>query len=206
MAPRSISLESARSLGHKRYFTGVPCKNGHVAERQVSNKTCVECAQSAARARYLEDSSKVRKRALEWSRSNPERNRSRVRKWQVENRAHTSERWKIRYASDPSFKCAVLIRGILARVLSASKTAKQGSTCELLGYSAAEFRSHIERQFGKGMSWDNHGQWHVDHIVPVIEMIESGQADPKVVNALSNLMPIWAKENLTKGRRKTCLL
>ncbi len=34
----------AMKAGLRRYFTGIPCRFGHVAERIVSSKDCVECA------------------------------------------------------------------------------------------------------------------------------------------------------------------
>lgn len=41
--PNIADRESARALGLKRYFTGLPCRNGHVAERYVSCGNCTEC-------------------------------------------------------------------------------------------------------------------------------------------------------------------
>lgn len=38
-----ITRADARAQGLKRYFTGKPCKRGHLSERQVSNLTCLEC-------------------------------------------------------------------------------------------------------------------------------------------------------------------
>lgn len=71
-------------------------------------------------------------------------------------------------------------------------------TKDILGYTWLEFKLHLESKFQPGMSWDNHGEWHIDHIVPVAWFIRNKCFDPKVVNALSNLRPLWAKENLMK--------
>ena len=38
-----ISLQEAKEQGLSRYFTGVPCKEGHVEERSVSSRSCLEC-------------------------------------------------------------------------------------------------------------------------------------------------------------------
>lgn len=48
------------------------------------------------------------------------------------------------------------------------------------------------------MSWDNRGEWHIDHIVPVAVMVRDGITDPAIINALTNLQPLWAKDNLAK--------
>ena len=42
--PRIISRAEAKALGLKHYFTGAPCRHGHVAKRQVSSRVCMECA------------------------------------------------------------------------------------------------------------------------------------------------------------------
>jgi 5-methylcytosine-specific restriction endonuclease McrA len=50
-----ISRAEAKALGLKRYFTGIPCKNGHVAEWMTSNYTCMECNKQKHKARYHKD-------------------------------------------------------------------------------------------------------------------------------------------------------
>jgi hypothetical protein len=206
MAARSISLDEARALGLKRYSTGKPCKNGHISERVVSNKTCVECLYERARAKYAEDPSKVKERAIEWSRSNPERNRARSAAWQKNNQDRISERWRRQYANDPEFRCRSILRSMVSRVIKLTKRGKTSKTFDALGYSAGDFMAHIERQFLQGMAWENHGEWHVDHISSVAELTASGVFDPAVINCLSNLRPIWASDNLRKGATQTYLL
>jgi hypothetical protein len=65
-----ISMQQAAKRGLTRYFTGKPCKNGHVAERLVSNGNCIECALiwTARWQRHNWD----RVREARWRRNNPE--------------------------------------------------------------------------------------------------------------------------------------
>lgn len=72
-------------------------------------------------------------------------------------------------------------------------------TEEILGYTKKQLKNHIELQFLEGMSWQNHGEWHIDHIKPVFAFVKEGTTDPKIINALENLQPLWAKDNLRKG-------
>src|SRR3546814_3330220 len=45
---------------------------------------------------------------------------------------------------------------------------KNGRSWEILvGYTVADLMAHLERQFLPGMSWDNRGEWHIDHIRPL---------------------------------------
>lgn len=51
------------------------------------------------------------------------------------------------------------------------------------------------------MNWSNRGEWHLDHKKPVSRFIKQGITDPSIINALSNLQPLWAHENLSKGNK-----
>ncbi len=48
-----ISAKEAKEAGLKVYFTGIACKNGHVAERYVGNRECVECDRARKLARKV---------------------------------------------------------------------------------------------------------------------------------------------------------
>lgn len=76
---------------------------------------------------------------------------------------------------------------------------------ELLGYSASDLKKHIEKQFKPGMSWDNYGLrgWHIDHIIPrsAFNFRSSQDSDFHRCWALKNLQPMWAKENIRKGKK-----
>lgn len=78
----------------------------------------------------------------------------------------------------------------------------------LLGYSAADLRAHLERQFERGMNWDNYGEWHVDHILPVASFSFASPDDPefKACWALANLRPLWGTDNLCKSDKRLFLL
>jgi hypothetical protein len=62
---------------------------------------------------------------------------------------------------------------------------------------------HLEKQFSNGMSWDNYGEWHVDHIKPMssFDMIEEGDKEFLECWSLKNLRPLWGEENLSKGSK-----
>jgi hypothetical protein len=74
---------------------------------------------------------------------------------------------------------------------------KEGHTIDLIGYSALELKNHITSLFTEGMSWDNYGEWHIDHIKPIISFTKDTPMD--IVNALSNLQPLWATTREING-------
>ena len=74
---------------------------------------------------------------------------------------------------------------------------KEKATIELLGYSALDLKNHIASLFTDGMSWNNYGEWHIDHIKKVISF--SKNTPQNIVNALSNLRPLWATTREING-------
>lgn len=88
-------------------------------------------------------------------------------------------------------------RNILKRHLKYINSEKITRTSDILGYTPLELKKHLEYLFKDGMNWENYGEWHVDHIKPICKFDNSEL--PSVVNALENLQPLWAKDNLIKG-------
>jgi hypothetical protein len=78
-----------------------------------------------------------------------------------------------------------------------------------LSIHRAELIAHLDRQFHKGMSWNNYGKrWHVDHIRPVSSFEFSSSNDPsfKECWALINLRPLWKGQNLSKHAKRLHLV
>jgi len=83
---------------------------------------------------------------------------------------------------------------------------KQGrSWVELVGYSAEELVEHIERGMEEGMSWDNYGEWHIDHVVPLAAFDFNSYDDLQFRQAweLKNLMPRWATTEIAEANGST---
>lgn len=81
-------------------------------------------------------------------------------------------------------------------------------TFDYLGYTPEELMAHLERQFVKGMGWHNMGEWHIDHIVPFSSFSIESRDDPELRRsfALTNLRPLWAKENIAKSDKRLFLI
>jgi hypothetical protein len=87
--------------------------------------------------------------------------------------------------------------------------AKRGRKWEaLVGYSIEGLMQHLERQFLPGMTWDNVGSWHVDHILPRAMFSYTSETDEdfRACWALTNLRPLWSKENIEKGAKRLFLI
>lgn len=100
------------------------------------------------------------------------------------------------------------MRTRLTKSLKVAGLKKDGRLFELVGYSRDELLYHLARQFAPGMGWHNFGEWHIDHIIPLSKFSFSSTSDPEFVAAwaLSNLKPLWADKNLSKGSKVLSLL
>lgn len=88
-------------------------------------------------------------------------------------------------------------RYTLKNVLKRLGQTKNNSTHKILGYSPEDLKTNLESKFTDGMSWDNYGEWHVDHIKPVSSF--NKDTPPKIVNSLDNLQPLWATTREING-------
>ena len=122
------------------------------------------------------------------------------------------DKWRIAHAKSqrirnakryPKDLIATTIRSKVWRQLTTGKYGKR--TFELLGYSVEDLMGHLEKQFKEGMSWNNFGDWHIDHIIPksVFNVSNYDDLDFKRCWALNNLQPLWATENYIKRDKLT---
>ena len=175
----------ARKHGHKRYFTGKPCRNGHICERITSNTRCVECNTIIAKQFLAEHLEKHRQYQKNWrtndlenakqlgkqshirhrekrnaySRLYNKRNRKRLNAYNLE--------WKKRDTNASKFhNIGHLLRCRLRLAIKGKQ--KSGSAVRDLGCSIEWFMAYIAAKFEDGMNWENHGKvWQLDHIKPV---------------------------------------
>ena len=123
-------------------------------------------------------------------------NKDKSKEWRQNNRPILAKNQENYRLNNPHI---VAWRSILYSTLKRLGTKKQGHTIDMLGYSALQLKEHIEIQFLPGMTWENHGEWHIDHVRPVTNFPTT--EDVKIVCALENLQPLWGFDNLSKSSR-----
>lgn len=183
-----VSKEDAINKGLNKYFTGLPCKYGHVAERYVTSRSCVECAVN---------------REQEY---NPERARvyakARYENYKTAINSAKNDYFKRRLKTDKNFKALKSCRAMLRRTLLLSGGEKKERTHTILKYSSQDLCQSIESKFLEGMSWSNYGDvWHIDHGTPITRYIKMGITSPEVINHLDNLIPMFSQHNRIKSSR-----
>lgn len=190
------------------------------SNRQKWCELCRPAARIQERNRYYADNAETvtakRREAMAAKRaSDPEAARRKNREWWARNREKISERRRtpearektnayLRQRSDPSRR---IHNRMSSGILQAIREKKAGRKWEsLVGYTLADLVSHLERQFPKGMTWENMGQWHIDHIRPKKDFDQTDPVQFRECWGLLNLRPLWAPANQAKAGRREHLL
>ena len=143
--------------------------------------------------KYREENKKVlTERKKNYYEKNKEKENFRKNEWH-----------KKRLKEDSLYKLKCSIRQLISQSIRNSGYRKHQLRLKkseiILGCNSELFKKYIEDKFLEGMNWDNHGEWHLDHIKPVswandVEEILS-------LNHYTNFQPKWAFDNLSKGNR-----
>lgn len=183
--------------------------------------SCGRCGQEVMfrgrRHFYCDPCSVVRRKekSAVWRARNPERRkeveRARAQKRKKDDAARERQRHYFTQLSrekrrDPRHR---LDHRMGQMVRNAMRGQKGGRKWEaILGFSVATLMAHLERQFSPGMGWHNIGEWHVDHIRPraMFSYVSTDDFAFKECWALSNLRPLWAGDNLSKGSQRLHLI
>lgn len=211
-----ISRDDAIGLGLSRYFTGIVCRNGHIAERSVISRACVECGKEFSsrpdqlskrreneKLRFASLSKEEKLSARHAAKLWYEKNKDKVMAYRAENadrlRELSAKSIRRRKSEDPVFAMLCHCRTKLCKMLNKYGLKKNASTVDMLGYSPIDLIMRIESQFTDGMGWHNRKDWHIDHICPSSKLIAAGVTDMSIVNHLDNLRPMWSTENIKKS-------
>ena len=114
----------------------------------------------------------------------------------------TIEYQKNKYNNDPYYRLVFNMRSRVSKVLRQRNIGKQHKIYELLGCSKKEFINYFESKFTEGMTWDQVGkEIHIDHIKPCAKFDLTKKEEQEKCFHYTNLQPLWAKDNLSKGSK-----
>ena len=212
-----LSRSEAVSRGLKHYFTGKPCLNGHISQRLASSCSCVQCSTEKQRSEslraykrsyYQKNAEIIRQRASERYQVNRKEKIAYAVDYRKRNLPKVLARlktWrKSRFSEKPWLILHARLKSGLSHALRNVNSVKKNTTTNAIGCSFEELKIHIEKQFVKGMSWENRKLWHIDHIVP----ISKAKTEKEVLDLyhFTNLRPMWASENIKKSNKDLFLI
>jgi hypothetical protein len=179
------------------------CSRCNINERISDKNTyCRPCKSSSDLKSYHKNKEKRLKYNKEYKELNPdkvEKERKQTKEWIKNNPGYMNQWMKNKREKDTSFK---LNHYLSSRLHLALKGKKQSNTLvSYLGCSLLYLKQHIENKFSEGMSWDNYGTWHIDHIKPVSSFNLNDEEQIKECWCYKNLQPLWAKDNLKKSNK-----
>lgn len=153
-------------------------------------------------AYYTSNKEAAHQRIKEYRAENADKIKQQRKEYYVKNKQQIIERGeqyrKHRKATDELYRFKCLMRQAVYNAFSRIKCNKPTNTLNLLGCSWQEAKEHFEKLFLPGMTWENYGLWHIDHIKPVSTFTEDTLHE---MNCISNLQPLWAEDNLLKSNK-----
>jgi hypothetical protein len=175
-------------------------KAAYNAAYGAANREALNAAASAYRAANRDA---IATRAAKRHAANPEKRRASGVAYVAANRSRiTTKQTAYRSArrkTDPNFRLRLTISSHLRRIVKAGGV-KEATSMAYVGCTVAQLRKHLERQFLSGMTWRNHGEWHIDHIIPLAAFDFAGfPAQIKQAQHYTNLRPMWATDNMRKS-------
>ena len=112
-------------------------------------------------------------------------------------REYINERERTKYATDPEYALKKRLRRRMK--LALKRGWKTGSAVRDLGCTIDFFREYLEGLWAEGMSWDNLGEWHLDHIKPLESYDLTDEDQYREACHYTNIQPLWAIDNIRKG-------
>ena len=199
------------------------CKQNKAAEDfyKVGRK-CKECRKEYSKAYYEQNREKIKERKKAHYQQNAEKKKEQMKAYREQNREKINERQKAyrkqnrdkmriyernKRKTDLNYKLSDNLRRRVRKVLDGKCKSKK--TMDLIGCSADFLKKYLENQFQPGMSWNNYGNpngdhsecWHIDHVLPCASFDLSDPKQQQKCFHYSNLQPLWAKDNISKGAK-----
>ena len=106
-----------------------------------------------------------------------------------------------RRKADENYKLRHYLTTRIWWAVKSQNTNKHDKFNNLIGCSINELKQYLSKQFKENMSWDNYGDWHIDHIIPCCSFDLTKKEEQQKCFNYKNLQPLWAIDNIKKGGR-----
>lgn len=161
-----------------------------------------EC-KSCAKIRYFSNNEEELKKKRLYYQKNKEKKSKYDKDYYEKNRLKKNEYVrnyrKIKRKVNPTFKITESVRSRVKSYFRLNNIKNYNKTFDLVGCTPEELRTYLSNKFTEGMCWDNYGEWHIDHIIP----LSSAKTEEEIYELChyTNLQPMWATENIKKSNK-----
>ena len=206
---RDARCKECRNAYHKAYRESEAGKE----KRKAYNQS--EAGKAKKKAYNQSEAGKAKKKAYDQSEKGKVYKKARQKAYSqsekgkaANKRYNQSEKWKAwrkaymknRYHNDPIFKLHNVLRsGFGIWIKGNTKTCR---TEQYVGCTYQELLDHLESQFEEGMTWENQGEWHIDHIKAQSRFDPTIEEEAYMCWHYTNLQPMWSSENISWGNKK----
>jgi len=160
---------------------------------------CKECKKEYA---ILNVNKENNRKAL-WLKNNPNKRKESKQKYYINNadkeKFRNNQYSQNRKKTDIIYKLSCIMRSRLVEFIKIQNITKKNKTFNYVGCTPQFLKEYLESQFVNGMSWDNHGDWHIDHIIPL--SLSKTEEELYKLCFYKNLQPLWAEDNLRKSNK-----
>ena len=202
MSPHTISIKTGIS---KPTINRILKENNIIfrpsGRRNIGGKKVADKKWRDSNKEYMSNKSKT------WYEKNKEHRKQYLKEYREKNidkiRQIKRDYERNRKARDPLYKLISNFRTAIYQVLKENQIQKNGHYFEILKYSPENLIERLESKFKDGMTWDNYGEWHVDHIKPIslFQITEIGDDEFMSCWSLNSLQPMWGIENIRKSNK-----
>ena len=183
-----------------------PIRKPHVFINGIELKNCPKCLENKELHMFAKDKSRrdglyPHCRSCDAVRRNPDVYTEQAKQWREahpeEARVYKREYLANRRETDVLFQIKELLRSRLRNALEGKK--KSDRAINLVGCSPDDLKAHLESTFQEGMTWDNQGDWHIDHILPCVAFDLEDPVEQQACFHYRNLQALWKVDNSRKG-------
>jgi len=150
---------------------------------------------------YIENKHRFKEDKIQYNKDHKEEIRAYNKEYYKKNKKVIGKKNKEyilnRLEEDLLFRFKTRLRSNMLSSFKRNNLTKNSRTREILCCELDYFKPHIEVQFEEGMSWDNYGEWVLDHIIPISFAMTFEEVEQ--LCSYINYQPLWKKENEKKG-------